>query len=235
MEHFGKKPKNITVAVHQIRSPIYVLREYIEALLSEEPGQINKKQRDYLEASLENIEKTMSVINDFVEFLEMEEQEKELKKEKVDLVSLTKESVENYRMLARASNSRIIFDQPLEKIPPVLTDRKKIKYVIENLLSNAIQYKEKEKEGKVEIEIKDEGEKVLFKIKDNGMGVKEEDKEEIFSRFHRTPEAIRISPTGVGIGLYISKLAVNLSGGDLWFENNKEERGTTFYFTLLKA
>ncbi len=230
----NRTPRYLTMAVHQIKNPIYVLREYIETLSSEEIGELNAKQKEYLQAALENIKNTEDVINDLVETLRMEEKGEEFKKEEVNLGEMIESIVQGYKFFAKANNSNIVFNKPEEKVSPVLTDRKRIKYVVDNLVSNAIQYKERGKEGMVEVSIEEKESEVLFKIKDNGSGIKEEG-DKVFSRFYRGKKGIETSPTGIGVGLYISKLVVESSGGKIWYENNEGEDGVTFYFTLLKS
>ncbi len=231
-KHHRKLTESLAVAVHQVKNPIYVLKGYLEVLLSEDIGELNSKQKEYLSDSLENVSRATSIINDLLRILEIEEKEYKVKSEEVDLVKVVAQVVENYTFLAKATNVDIHFNYA-QKIPLVSTDSKKIYYVVENLVSNAIKYKGQGR-GVVEIYIDKKEEDVLFSIKDQGVGIPEDIAENLFSKFFRTEKAVEIDPTGLGLGLYISRAIVNLSGGEIWFENNKEG-GTTFYFTLPKS
>ena len=226
-----KLTESLAVAVHQMKNPIYVLKGYLEVILSEDIGELNLKQKEYLKDSLENVARATSIINDLLRIVEIEEKEYKVRNEPVDLVKVVAEVVENYTFLAKATNVDIYLNHK-DDLFLASTDPKKIYYVIENLLSNAIKYKGQGR-GVVEINIEEDGEEILFSIKDQGIGISAENKKNLFTKFFRTEKAIEIDPTGLGLGLYISSAIVQLSGGKIWFKNNKEG-GTTFYFTLPK-
>ena len=72
---------------------------------------------------------------------------------------------------------------------------------------------------------------ILFTCKDNGVGVSKEEEKRIFAKFFRSEKAMEIDLSGAGIGLYIDKAIIELSGGKIWFKKNKQ-KGMTFYFSL---
>ncbi|GEM_PF-2070185 len=225
-----KKGGDSLVAVaHHIKSPTSVLKCYLEALLSGDLGEISREQKKYVKACLENTEKIRSIVEGLVKVIEIEDEKYRIKKEPVDIVYEIKKAIEENALIAKASNAEISFNKKEERVL-VLTDKEKIRDVINSFIENAIKYREG-KMGKIEVGIeKREGEAVCF-IKDNGLGINSEEEEKIFNKFYRTREAIKIDPNSLGLGLYINKTIINSGGGKVWVEKNNNE-GATFYFTL---
>lgn len=219
----------ISIVAHQLKTPISVLYGYLEVLVSEELGKLNKKQKEYLLDARKNVELISSIVNDLLDVSKIEEGEYQLNPQVVDLAKICEEVVSSFASWARASNCEIIFKKSSLNVEAYV-DPSKIRYVIENLVSNAITYKSLGP-ARVEIKIEKKGNKILFSCKDNGIGISKTDAEKIFSKFYRSEKAIVLNPSGTGLGLYISKAIVKLSGGRIWFRKNKD-KGTTFYFTV---
>ena len=97
------------------------------------------------------------------------------------------------------------------------------------MVINAVRYSKGK--GSVTISLKKEGDSVLFSCKDAGIGVSQEEKDKIFSKYYRGQRGVALSPDGTGLGLFISKAIVEQSGGRIWYES-EVDKGTTFYFTL---
>lgn len=220
----------ISIVAHQLRHPISVIKSYLEALISEDFGKLNEKQKEYLEDSLENIKRITKTMNQLLDVSRIEQGRYELKLEPVSLVEIVESVIKELALWSEASNCEIFFKRPKEILPPALTDHLKIRQVIENLIINAIKYK-KAGRGKVEIALEKKGKEILFSCKDNGIGIAKEDFPKVFSKFYRSEEAMEIDPTGSGLGLYLNKATIEASGGRIWFSKNRDF-GMTFYFTL---
>ena len=224
-----KETDSFTAVSHYIKSPIYILKGYLEALFSEDLGELNEKQKNYIKVCLENVDKVNTTIGGLVRVMEIENGRYEVKKEPVDITKEIKDVVEDNWVLAKASNAKI-FMQTQEEPIFVLTDKEKIKETLNALLMNAIKYKA-QKEGRIDIRIEKKGEKMLFFIKNNGVSISDEEKEKIFNKFYRTKEAVRVDPNSLGLELYICKIVIEESGGEIWMEKDNEER-SSFFFTL---
>lgn len=228
----SEKPKMaevISIVAHQLKNPLSVIKGYIEVLLSEDMGKINKQQREYLADVMENTKRMARIINYLLDVSKIEEGKYELKLEKVFLDKIVSEVIEDFANWAKASNCEIIFKNH-EKIPAVLVDPFRIRQVIENLLSNAIKYRGTGP-GKIEIKIEEKGKELLFSCEDTGISIPQKDFAKVFSKFYRSEEAMELDPAGTGLGLYINKAIVELSKGKIWFKSNKNY-GITFFFTL---
>src|SRR4030043_39000 len=226
----SKISEAISIAAHQLRHPISVIKSYLEALGSEDFGKLNLKQVEYIEDALENVRRITETVNNLLDISRVEEGRYELKLEPISLAEITESVVREFALWAEASNSKVVFKKPKEILPPVLTDALKIRQVVENLIANAVKYK-KAGQGIVEISLTKKGKEIVFSCKDNGIGIPKEDFKKIFTKFYRSEEAMEIDPTGAGLGLYLNRATVEASGGKVWFVRNKDF-GTTFSFSL---
>lgn len=229
-----KKPKIseiVSVVSHQLKTPISVIKGYLEALISGDCGEINSFQREYLSDALENVKRTSDFIENILDISRIEDNKFEVEQKPVALGEIIQQILVDYSAWIVAHNCEIDFKKP-ENLPKVLTDPYKISQVIQNLITNAIAYKKGR--GKIQITLKQKGKDVVSAFRDNGIGIPKEDFKKVFSKFYRSEESVDLNPSGSGLGLYINKAIVELSGGRIWFSKNKEE-GMTFYFSLPSA
>jgi signal transduction histidine kinase len=225
----GETIEKSSILVHKLKGPLATIKAYLEVLLSEDFGKINDKQKEYLRDISENLKIMIKTVDSISEVSRIEEEQYKIDTKAVDLKEITQESIDNFSFLVRASNSEVVFDRPND-LPLVLTDPVKIRQVINGLISNSLKYKRSGR-GKILITLKKDGNNVLFSCKDNGIGIKKNDSQKIFSKFYRSKQALEIDTLGFGLGLYVSRAIVQLSGGKMWFKANKDH-GVTFYFTL---
>ena len=218
----------VSIVSHQLKTPLSVIKGYLEALISGDCGEINSFQKEYLSDALENVKRTSRFIESLLDVSKIEEGQFEVKLKPVALEKITEQVLEDLSIWIKASNCDVFFKKP-KKLPRVLTDPDKIRQVVQNLIANAVAYKTGR--GKVEITIEKADKKVLFICQDNGVGIPKKDFKKVFSKFYRSEEAMELDPSGSGLGLYINKAIVESSGGKIWFSKNKKA-GMTFIFSL---
>lgn len=224
-----KLAEDISITAHHLKNPLSIIKAYLEALISEDLGKINQKQKEYLSDTLENVKRMKETVDQLLDISLIEEKKYKIKLESVALGDLVEEIINDFSIWARASNCKIFFEKP-KNLPKALTNSLKIRQVIENLISNALKYK-LAGEGKLEIKLRPKGKEILASFKDKGIGVPKEDFRKVFSKFYRSEQALQIDSNAIGLGLYINKAIIELSGGKIWFKKNKDA-GMTFYFTL---
>ncbi len=151
-----------------------------------------------------------------------------LKQAEFSLKDLIEKTIEEFESLATASNVKINLEAE-EGLPKILADVSQIRLVIENLLSNAIRYIIKG--GAVEMKISRKNRSFYIEVKDNGVGIPDDDQKYIFQKFFRGKNVIRYQTQGSGLGLYIAKSIIEKSGGKIGFKS-QENIGSTFWFTL---
>jgi len=226
-----RKPKIseiVSIVAHQLKTPITVIKGYLEALISEDCGKINTFQKEYLADALENVKRAAGVVDNLLDVSRIEENRFDLKLEPVSLDKITKGVLIDLSPWLKANNCEVSLEAP-KKLPLTLTDRVKVRQVIQNLISNAALYKKGG--GEVKITLEQKGENILFACKDNGIGIPKSEFKKVFTKFYRSEKAIEMDPSGSGLGLYINKAIIELSGGKIWFKKNKGP-GMTFYFSL---
>ena len=219
----------LSIMAHQLKNPLAVAKSYVEVVLEGELGDLNAKQKEYLQDILTNVKQMSEAVTDILDLSRIESNRYELNIIPTNLVELTEKIVASHEQWARAWGGTIVFhhDYPT---PLVMTDPLKIQSVVENMIANAVHYG-LPGNGKIEIRIELAKDKVVFSCADRGIGIKPEDQKKLFSKFYRSEEAVNIFPQGSGLGLYIDKIIIEKSGGKVWFKNNKDA-GVTFYFSL---
>lgn len=225
-----KIAETVSIIAHQLKSPLSVIKSYLDALISGDCGKINSLQKEYLSDALENVERMKKNINDLLIIQRLEEGKLKLLFHPTSLEKITSNVLKDFSLWAKALNCQIIFKKP-NKLPKARGDPQAIRGVIENLISNAVKYTQGR--GRVEISLisNKKDKKIIFSCKDNGITIPKEDFKKVFTKFYRSDKAIELDPFGSGLGLYINKAIIELCGGKIWFSKNRDS-GMTFYFFL---
>jgi signal transduction histidine kinase len=218
------KSEFIDVVSHQLRSPLTNLKWAIDFLIS---GEAEKKD-EYCQILKENSLRMEELVSDLMTVSRLETTTLPLQKQETSLENLIEETIFKFKPFAKSANIEIEFE-PQKNLPKVLADPSQIKQVLENLLDNAIRYT-KEK-GKIEIKLEKKDKNLYFEIKDQGVGIPQEDQKYIFQKFFRSKNVLREKTRGSGLGLYIAKLIIERSGGKIGFKS-QEGIGSTFWFIL---
>lgn len=232
-ENLIERPKvaeTVSVVAHQLKNPISILKWYLEVLLSGDLGKINEKQREYLADSIENLKRMSKAVNYLLDISRIEEGKYQLRPERFSLKELAEQIIKDLFVWAQASNSQIVL-KVKENLPDAFAESLKIRDVIENFISNALKYRHPGP-GQIIISLKKKGKFLLFSCQDQGIGIPKEDSQKVFSKFYRSEKALELDSAGTGLGLHINKAIVELSGGKIWYEQNKGQEGITFYFTI---
>ncbi|MCZ2845754.1 MAG: HAMP domain-containing sensor histidine kinase [Candidatus Bathyarchaeota archaeon] len=218
----------VSVVSHQLKTPLSVIKGYLEVLISEDLGKLNRQQKEYVDDILENTNKMIVLVRDLLEVTKIESNRIEIRPKPTNLKEMLEEIREEFADVAKAKNCHLSL-KISGKIPPINIDPIKIKETIANLVSNAIFYNRSK--GKVMLSLSKKGKKVIFCCEDTGVGIKEEDKDRLFTKFFRSEESLTLAPKGSGLGLFISKAIVEKSGGEMWFRS-KKDKGSVFCFSL---
>lgn len=224
-----KRSSFISIISHQLRTPLSVVKGYLEALSTGDQGELNEGQQDYLNDALKINKESIKLVNDYLEAIRLDTKELMVKPEEIDLVQLTKTINERLLILAKAYNCRIELLEPEKELSHVKADRIKIQQVIENIIANAIKYSDGK--GEIKINIKQDDKFVIFECRDRGIGIPADQMSEIFTKFFRAKNIIQKDTQGSGLGLYLAKEIIETLGGKIWVES-VENKGTTVSFKL---
>ncbi|KKR21677.1 MAG: Signal transduction histidine kinase [Candidatus Moranbacteria bacterium GW2011_GWA2_39_41] len=222
------KTEFVSVASHQLRTPLSAIRWETELLLSKFSCGLDAKQCKGIETINTLATRMTRLVNDLLDVTRIDQGRLILKKEKVDMMKIVDETIANFLPLAKVKNLHIMVNKKNKK-STVVADKEKIKLVLENLLSNSIKYTPNR--GKIEVSLAVVEGFLVFSIRDNGVGIPKEQQNHVFSKFFRSDNAVRYQTEGTGLGLYIAKNIVEQLGGKIWFQSI-EEVGSVFSFSL---
>jgi signal transduction histidine kinase len=225
----------INIASHELRNPIQPILGLTEVLRSKikEP-----EQQELLDVTIRNAKRLQHLTEDILDVAKIESQSLNLKDESFNLNDIITNTIDDVTINIVSSKKSQQGNVIKLAYPPhniFKADRARITQVIFNLLSNAVKFTEvkvnegEEGEGRGIININaekvDDGQ-AFISIKDNGTGIDPEILPRLFTKFATK------SYQGTGLGLFISKSIIQAHGGKIWAENNTNEKGATFYFSL---
>jgi two-component system sensor histidine kinase VicK len=225
--HNKMQEEFINVAAHELRTPIQPVLSLSELLLSKK-GDIEQYE-EILESINRNGKRLQRLAENILDVTKIESQSLQLKKEKFilnDLILSIFTNYESHMKKAKISNVKLAM-APKEDIVLVEGDKERLTQVFDNILSNAIKFT---KEGRITVSIErmkeNDKEFGVVSVKDTGSGIDSEILPRLFTKFATK------SQTGTGLGLYISKRIIETHGGKVWAENNLQETGATFSFSI---
>lgn len=238
------KTEFVSVASHQLRTPLTGINWYIEMLLSGDVGEITGRQREYLEEVYEGGQRMVKLVNELLNVSRLETGRLKIEPTLVQIEDFIQKIIDEIRPLTLAKKCGCLLQTPKIKLPKIMVDQELLRQVIHNLLTNAAKYSPPEKcDILTRVEIKNgaipefynqaplEGEFVLISVVDKGIGIPENVQSRIFNKFFRADNAIRLATDGSGLGLYIAKMIIEASGGRIWFKSQSDV-GSTFYVAL---
>lgn len=211
------------VLTHDLRQPLKNMATLPNLLKKEYQEQLDEEGVYILSLMETNANRADTLIVDMLDY--MKASRKNFKKSSVDLVKLFREEFEIGKLLY--PNIPIFFR--VASLPLVLGNEAALRQVCQNLVSNALKYSSKKAEIKIDIQVKVKEEKVIFSIKDNGVGFDEANSSKIFKVFQRLHKSKDFE--GTGVGMPISAKIIEKHGGKMW-ARSKVNEGATFYFTL---
>jgi len=221
------KSEFITVASHELLSPITSMKNSVNLLLQEIPGPNTDDQKRFLHIINDGVEYLSNLTTTLMDIAISEIRKVPLKREKVDLSKVIKSAMESQWFKAEENKISIVNNNG--NTPPVLADSNRIRQVLLNLLDNAFKFTHDG--GEIVVSTKSTKDKVEVSIKDNGSGIFLEEQDKIFERFYQIENAATKKHYGIGLGLSICKDIVEAQGGRIWVES-KERDGSNFVFTL---
>lgn len=226
------KSEFISVASHQLKTPLSGIKWFTELLLREKVGSLNEKQEDFINQIRISNERLIALVSDLLSVSRIETGKKfEIIKQKVEFCKIIKRIIEASYPLLKKHDVKIVQDDCLSENIEIEVDEEKIQQVLINLITNAIKYSHDG--GEIFIGVEVEKSYIIFFVQDGGIGIEEKDFPKVFSKFYRGNNALKLETDGTGLGLYIAKAIVEGHGGSIWFDSKKGQ-GSTFYFSIPK-
>jgi len=225
------KTEFVSISAHQLRTPLSAVKWTLRLLLDGDLGQISDEQKEFLEKTYASNETMIDLVNSLLNVSRIEEGRFVYRPAPIDLSEMVMFVINDLKDEMGEKNIKFFFKKPRKPLPKVFADKEKIAFAIQNLITNAVRYTLSEREIIVSLKQVKKGKEVEFKVKDQGIGIPENQQKRIFTKFFRGANAIRLEVEGTGLGLFITKNIIEAHKGKIGFKS-EENKGTTFWFTL---
>jgi signal transduction histidine kinase len=212
---------------HDLRTPLNAIMGFTRIVVRRMEGQMPDIQKENLQKVLISSEHLLNLINGLLDLAKIDAGKMEVSADTFrveDIINMTTATVEP---LLKDGRVRIVRDVTPD-LPPLKTDRDKLKQILLNLLSNAAKFTE---QGEIRVSASRENGTLKLAVSDTGIGMKQKSLEHIFEEFQQAEKTTASKYGGTGLGLAIVKKFINLMGGEIVVES-EEGRGSKFTITL---
>jgi len=221
------KDEFVSLASHQLRTPLTTIKWYTEMLIAGRTGNNGENQKDYLNEVYKGNQRMIDLVNDLLDVSRVERGAMVIKAEIVDLRKIIESILEDLRanILARNLHINVKYEGNVE----VKIDPKVIKMILQNLISNSVKYTMAS--GSIDLNIEVLEGNLFIDIIDSGVGIPQKAQKEIFTKLYRADNVKKVDTKGTGLGLYLIKSLVDQSNGEISF-SSIEGKGTKFKVKL---
>jgi len=223
------KTEFVSVAAHQLRTPLSAIKWTLKMLLEGDLGQLSSEQRDFIGKTYKSNERMINLINDLLDVTRIDEGRYLFKPVLTDIDPLIQSVINSYKEEFEKKKIKLQLKREDKKLPKVLVDVEKMSLAFQNLVDNALKYTQSG--GTITISLKKEEKEIKISVKDTGVGIPKDQQIRVFNKFFRGANVMRMETEGSGLGLFIAKNIIEAHGGRIWFKSD-ESRGTIFWFTL---
>jgi signal transduction histidine kinase len=220
------KDEFISMASHQLRTPLTSVKGYLSMVLDGDAGKVSSAQKELLNQAFVSSQRMVYLIADLLNVSRLKTGKFIIEQVPTNLAEMVESEIAQLKEVAKGRKLSLEFDKPKD-FPVLMIDETKTRQVVMNFVDNAIYYTPAD--GNIKIELKTDRHSVYFMVKDDGMGVPKQDQAHLFSKFYRAKNAQKARPDGTGLGLFMAKKVINEQGGCILFES-AEGKGSTFGF-----
>jgi signal transduction histidine kinase len=225
------KDEFISMASHQLRTPLTSVKGYVSMVLEEDAGKINKQQRKLLDQAFVSSQRMVYLIADLLNVSRLRTGKFVIDAKPTNLADVIEGEVSQLVETAKARDLTLTYHKPKD-FPALNLDETKTRQVIMNFVDNAIYYTPSG--GHITINLEDKGKSIEYSVVDDGIGVPKTEQHHLFGKFYRAGNAKKARPDGTGLGLFMAKKVIVAQGGAVIF-HSEEGKGSTFGFSFPKA
>ncbi len=222
------KTEFLSLASHQLRSPLTAMKGYSSMLMEGDFGEINPKAKEAVERIFQSTMNLTKIVEDFLNVSKIEAGGMKYEMGTFSLSEIARDMSKDLSITAGQKGLKLNFESDSDTDCTVNGDREKVRQVVLNFIDNSIKYT---KEGTVNVSVKKVSGKVIFSVKDTGMGMTPEIKATLFQKFARGDGA-RMNTGGSGLGLYLAKEIIEAHKGTVDVESDGPGKGSNFHFEL---
>lgn len=222
------KTEFLSLASHQLRSPLTAIKGYTSMVLEGDFGEINPKAKEAIDRVFQSSQNLTKVVEDLLNVSKIEQGGMKYEMAPFSLVEVAGDMAKDISITAEKRGLKLTFESDNDLDCMVNGDKEKIRQVVLNFIDNSIKYT---KNGSINVSVKKVGDKVIFAVKDTGMGMTPEIKATLFQKFARG-EGARMNTSGSGLGLYLAKEIIEAHKGTVNVDSEGPGKGSTFSFSL---
>lgn len=223
------KSEFISIASHQLRTPLTAIKGFISLLLEGSYGKLKTEQEEALNKTYTSAERLINLVEDLLNISRMESGRMEFKFAPAKMENLCQEIIDTFVLRAKEKDLYLDYKKPETALPELMIDAGKVKEVISNTVDNALKYTPK---GGVTLHLEQVAGAVRVIVSDTGIGIPETELPYLFNKFSRGKDVGRLNTGGTGLGLYVGKGMIENNGGRIWAESDGEGKGSRFIIEL---
>ncbi len=225
------KSEFISIASHQLRTPLTATKGYTSLILEGTYGEISDSVKNALGKVYTANERLIQLVEDLLNISRIESGKMKYNFKKINVFDIMASLDDTFKLMAQKKNIEFKMKMPNKEIM-VFVDPLKIREVISNLIDNAIKYTEK---GFVHVNVECDEENIKIIIKDSGIGISKKNQEHLFTKFSRGKNSARLYMEGTGLGLFVGKNIVEAHNGRIIVKSDGIEKGSCFTLELPKV
>lgn len=225
------KDEFISMASHQLRTPLTTIKGYLSMVLEGDVGPVTKSEREMIQHAFDGAERMVFLIADLLNVSRLQSGKFIIENKPTDLVKMVQAQVDQLKETATNHHLTLTFKKP-DKFPTLNLDETKIQQVVMNFMDNAIFYTPAG--GSIVVALEASDKEITYTVTDTGLGVPKSEQHHLFAKFYRAGNARKMRPDGTGLGLFMAKKVVVAQGGAIIFQST-EGKGSTFGFSFPRA
>lgn len=225
------KDEFISMASHQLRTPLTSMKGYVSMVLEGDSGRITSTQRKLLDQAFVSSQRMVYLIADLLNVSRLRTGKFIIENKPTNLAEVVDTEISQLIETAKGRGLELTYNKPKD-FPTLMLDETKMRQVIMNFADNAIYYTPSG--GHIQVNLEDKGNTIEYTVVDDGLGVPKTEQHHLFTKFFRAGNARKARPDGTGLGLFMAKKVIVTQGGAIIF-HSEEGKGSTFGFSFAKS